>query len=199
MAFDNFRRSFEELIHRAASPDERRSVLSRMRETLVSAKVAVEDMRSALAKSQATLDVEQHQLTTVRRRKEMAEKIGDKETVDIAVRYEGVHAERVEIVQRKVEAQRAELDLVEREVEEMSAQLKAAMAGATPLHGSAATAADEDLSGENPDALRGQMDSMARQQSRKEREAEAERRLDELKRKMGQTGETGSTRGGAGN
>lgn len=196
MAFDNFRRSFEDLIHRAASPDERRSVLSRMRETLVSAKVAVEDMRAALAKSQATLGVEEQELATVRRRREMAEKIGDKETVEIATRYETVHAERVHVIQRKVEAQRAELDLVEREVEEMTAQLKAAAAGATSLHGAPTSASTDEPSSED-EALRGQMDSLARQRSRKEREADAERRLDELKRRMGQTGDTGGT-GGAG-
>ena len=189
MAFDSFRRSFEDLIQRATTPDERRGVLHQMRDTLVSAKVAVEDMRSALAKSQASLDVEQKELATVRRRKEMAEKIGDKETVEIAARYEAVHAERVQIVQRKLEAQQAELDLAEREVEDMSAQLKSAVSGATPLH--PPSAPDSDTVPDGDEKLRGEMDSLARDRLRKDREADAERRLDELKRRMGGAGKDG--------
>jgi hypothetical protein len=48
MVFDGFRRSFDELLSRATKPEERRLVASRMRDTLVQAKVGLGEMRDAL-------------------------------------------------------------------------------------------------------------------------------------------------------
>ena len=45
MVFDGFRRSFEELLNRATRPEERRVVASRMKETLVQARMGLDDLR----------------------------------------------------------------------------------------------------------------------------------------------------------
>ena len=45
MVFDGFRRSFEELLDRATRPEERRVVASRMKETLVQARMGLDDLR----------------------------------------------------------------------------------------------------------------------------------------------------------
>lgn len=190
MVFEGFRRSFDELLSRSTRPEDRRIVASRMKETLVQARAGLNDLRDALAKARERLAAETHELETVRRRRQLAEGIGDKETVGIATKYEEMHAQRVDAIQKKVSAEEAELLLAEREVESMTVELKAVMAGTAP--GGGAPAIDPggvgDLGGtgsEGNAALRDEIDSLGRQRAREDREADAARRLDELKRKMG--------------
>jgi hypothetical protein len=162
MVFDTFRQALEDWMNRATPPEERRALASRMRDTLVQAKAGLDDLRDGLATMRQRLDAEQRELDTIRRRKQLAEGIGDRETVSVAAAYEEVHAKRVEIVSQKVAAQEAELALAEREVETMSAQLKSALSEP----------------GEEIEAL-------GRERARADREADATRRLEELKRRMG--------------
>lgn len=168
MAFEGFRRSFDDLLSRATKPEERRTVAARMRETLIQAKVGLGEMRDALNVARERLGAEERELETVRRRKQLAENIKDQQTVDIAARYEQMHAERVEVLRQKVSAQTAELALAERDVESMSAELRAAIGG-----GDVPPAAAIDEDGAETAASR-----------RAAREAEAARRLEELKKRM---------------
>lgn len=200
--FDAFRQSLEDLINRATPPEERRTIVARMRDTLVQAKAGVHDLHDALQKSRQRLVAEERELETVRRRRQLAEGIGDAETVQVAMRFEQVHTERVDIVRRKIEAQEAELALAEREVDEMSTELKAAVSGTGGVHAvgavpdppmpdpaGAADAGDRAADGADADvdgaAMREQFDSLARARARADREADAQRRLEELKRRMG--------------
>lgn len=186
MVFESFRRSFDELLSRATRPEDRRAIASRMKDTLVQAKVGLEDLRDALAKARQHLAAEERELETVRRRKHLAEGINDAETVVIATKYEQMHAERVEVLKGKVAAQEAEVALAERDVQEMSTELKAALSGADvrPHAGSIDASASADTT--DPGAALGdEIDSLGRARERAEREADATRRLDELKRRMG--------------
>ena len=186
MVFDSLRRSFDELISRATKPEERRAIAARMKDTLIQARLGLDDMRSGLDKARHQLAAEERELETVRRRKQLAEKISDKETVDLATKYEQMHVERVEVMRRKVEAQEAELALAEREVGSMSAELRQVLAGA-PMP-NVAPATDADLGLANDPTLRDEIDSLGRARARQDREAEADRRLEELKRRMGSAG-----------
>ncbi|HEY9225380.1 MAG TPA: hypothetical protein VIP11_01955 [Gemmatimonadaceae bacterium] len=170
---------------RATRPEERRAVAARMKDTLVQAKMGLEDMRDGLEKARRRLAGEEKELDTVRRRKALAEGINDQQTVDIAVKYEQMHAERVEVLRQKVSAQEAELALAERDVESMSAELKAVLSG-TSAHGPAAPALDasDDVDAAASE-LRDEIDSLHRARANADREADAARRLDELKRRMG--------------
>jgi hypothetical protein len=184
MVFEGFRRSFDDLLARATRPEERRAVASRMRETLVQAKAGLNDLRDGLEKARQRLLVEERELETVRRRRGLAEGIGDRETVDIATKYEQMYAERVEILRRKVTAEEAELALAERDVGEMSAELKAVLAGTDPRAAGPAIDSPEDAESDDGD-LRAEINSLGRAHERAGREADAARRLDELKRRMG--------------
>ena len=113
--FESLRKSLDDLLSRSTPPEERRQIVSRMRDTLVQAKVGLQDLRDALAQSRKRLETERQELDTVQRRKRLAEQIGDAETVRIAVQYEQMHAERLEVLTRKLEAQESELALAERE------------------------------------------------------------------------------------
>jgi len=183
MVFDNLRRSFDELISRATKPEERRPIAARMKDTLIQARLGLDDMRSALDRARKQLTLEERELQTIRRRKQLAEGISDKETVDLAVKYEQMHAERVEVMRRKVEAQEAELALAEREVGSMSAELRQVITGAPMPNVPPPTDADLGLA-EDP-TLRDEIDSLGRARARQDRDAEADRRLEELKRRMG--------------
>ena len=190
MAFDGFRRSFDDLLNRATRPEERRVVAARMKDTLVQARIGLDDLREGLEKARQRLTAEERELDTVRRRKQLAEGINDRETVDIAAKYEQMHAERVEVLRRKVGAQEAELSLAERDVAQMSTELKAVLAGADPRVAESSRSAGEGVSDDagvrdEAPGLREELDSMGRARARAERETDAARRLDELKRRMG--------------
>ena len=187
--FESFRQALRELMDRATPPEERRAGLARMKQTLVTARMGLDDLRGGVKITRERIVVEQHQLETMRRRKGLAAGINDTETVALAEKYEAHHAERVAVLMRKLEAQEAELAIAERDVAEMMTELKNASLGAGPTGGpsiekEAAAEAERAASG---DATRmaEELDAMGRARGRADRDAEAARRLAELKRRMG--------------
>jgi hypothetical protein len=192
--FDSFRKSLEDLMNRATPPEERRTIVARMRDTLIQAKASLNDLRDGLAKTRRQLEIEERELATVRRRKDLANGINDRETVEIATRFEETHAKRVEIVRQKLAAQEAELAMAEREVETMSAELKAAVAG-TGAGAPSTPSIDPGVDPDSADAdLHEEIDALRRSRDRSAREADAERRLEELKRRMSGGGGGGGGR-----
>jgi hypothetical protein len=184
VVFEELRRSLDELLQRATKPEDRRSVLSRMKGTLVQATMGVDDLRDALSWSRKKLETERRELDTVRRRKELATGIQDAETIAIADRFEKQHAERVAVLEEKVAVQARELEMAERELGEMKTELKKAMAGASG--GAASTEILEDpLEDEAGAKASTELDALARARARSDREADAQRRLDEMKKNMG--------------
>jgi hypothetical protein len=164
-----------------------------MRETLVQARMGLDDLRKGVVETQARLTRERSELDTVRRRKQLAEGINDAETVAIADRYEKQHAERLALLERKLETQEAELAMVEREVGEMNAEFKLAAAGGTPGVSAGSgpinpdTAAEREAEaamGDNA-GLRDELDSLARARRRADAEMSADEKLAALKRRMG--------------
>lgn len=185
--FDSFRQSLNDLMDRATPPEERHAVLARMKQTLVQAKMGLDDLRGGVAITRQRLDVEARELETMRRRKAAATAINDVETIALAEKYETLHGERVDVLRRKLEAQDAELVMVDREVAEMTAELKQAVLGA----GSPAGNIGDDARAEADAVLDGgagvadEIDALRRAGKRTAREVEAEQKLAELKRRMG--------------
>ena len=192
--FEDVRQAFRDLLRGTPpSGDARRSVVAQMRETLVQARMGLDDLRKGVEETTARLARERSELDTVRRRKQLAEGINDAETVAIAERYEKQHAERVSLLTRKLETQEAELAMVEREVGEMNAEFKLAAAGGQPgvSAGSPAGAADRSAGASDADVLndnaglRDELDGLARARRRAEAESSADEKLAALKRRMG--------------
>ncbi|HEU4989934.1 MAG TPA: hypothetical protein VFT41_09135, partial [Gemmatimonadaceae bacterium] len=104
----------------------------------------------------------------------------------LAAKYEAHHAERVEVLRSKLEAQERELALAEREYEEMSAEFKRHAIGAVPP-ASASASAPDPLAGESGEGTREALDALARDRARAARAEDAEKRLEELKRRMGKS------------
>lgn len=171
---------------RATPPEERRAGLARMKQTLVTARMGLDDLRGGVALTRQRLDVERRELETMRRRKGYAADINDSETVTLAEKYEAHHAERVEVLTRKLDAQEAELAIAERDVAEMTAELKQAMLGVPGAPGiDDAARAEADAVLDDSSNIARDLDAMGRARARSEREADAEQRLAELKRRMG--------------
>lgn len=184
--FEQLRQSLDDLLARATKPEERRTIVARMKSTVVQATLGVDELRDALARSRRQLEAERRELETVRRRKQLALTVNDTETVTIAERFEQQHQARAQVLEEKIAVQEREVDLAERELGEMKAELRQAMAG-TPLGAGAAGSGEDvpDASGGERDAAQSEIDSLARARAREERDADAERRLEELKKKMG--------------
>jgi phage shock protein A len=190
--FESLRKSLDDLLSRSTPPEERRQIVSRMRDTLVQAKVGLQDLRDGVAQSKRRLEQERRELDTVQRRKRLAEQINDEETVRLATQYEQLHAERFAVLQRKVEAQESELALAEREVAQMMTELRQAASGipaAGERSNAAVSAAMDEIESEMGTAknasLRDEIDGLSRARTRADHEADAARKLEELKRRMG--------------
>src|SRR4051812_32523249 len=182
MAFDNFRKSLEDLMARHTAPADRRAVASQMRETLISAKMGLSEMRDGLQKARARLEMESRELETVQRRRQMALDINDAETVAIADKFVATHGERVELLRRKVAVQEDEVRMAEADVEAMTRDLKAAMSGTGDFAPIVTPSPDLDMNGA---AVASEIDALARARSRADHQARADAELEELKRRMG--------------
>jgi hypothetical protein len=165
-----------------------RDLVRQMREAVVDAKVAVQDMRDALGRTEGELAAERQRLSDAERRRRLAGEIQDQETVEVAERFAVRHRERAAVLERKLAAQREELALAERDLGEMQAQLKAADRGRPAASaGASAEQAWRDLQaagGARPgvdvrdELLKADLDRAARERA-------ADEQLDLLKKKLG--------------
>ncbi|MEO8563912.1 MAG: hypothetical protein ABI601_17665 [bacterium] len=183
--FDSFRQSLRDLMDRSTPPEERRAGLAQMKQTLVQARMGLDDLRGGITQTRQRVASEEAELETVRRRKGLAAGIDDKETVALAEKYEVLHAERTGVLTRKLSAQEAELAMVEREVAEMTAALKSAMVGGEGALSSSAERAQMEEMVDGGANVAQEIDALGRSSARSAREAEADRLLAELKRRMG--------------
>ena len=182
--FERWRNAFQAALD-AAGPGDVREAAARMREAVIEAKVGVREIRDAVSRAEAELAAERQRLADAERRGRLAGEIQDKETVEIAERFAARHRERVDVLERKAAAQRDELALAERELGEMQSQLERAAKGQAGAGGSVEQAWRdlEAAGGTRPgtdlkdELLRANID-------RTQREAEAQRQLDELKKRM---------------
>ncbi|MGH7531099.1 MAG: hypothetical protein ACREMN_12005 [Gemmatimonadales bacterium] len=188
--FERLRDAFRAALAAATPPTDLRQLARQMREAVVEAKVAVQEIREAVARTEGELTLERRRLADAERRGRLAQEIQDPETVAVAERFAGKHRERVGVLERKLAAQREELALAERELAEMQAQLQAAVRDRPAMEaersaeqawrdvqGAGGTRPGVDLEDE---LLKSQMDRAAR-------EAAAEQQLDELKKRMRKT------------
>jgi len=158
-----------------------------MREAVVEAKVAVQEMREALVRTEGELTLERQRLADAERRGRLAGEIQDQETVAVAERFAAKHRERVGVLERKLAAQREEVALAERDLVEMQGQLRSAGHDRPAMEGERSTERAwrevQSAGGARPgmdlqdELLKAEMDRAAR-------EAAAQQQLEALKKKM---------------
>jgi hypothetical protein len=171
-------------------PDERRRMSTGMRDALVHAKLGLQELRHALAQTETRLAAERSELETVRRRQGYAADIQDAETVAVAERFAQQHADRVAVLESKRQVQQQELALAEREYDDMSNELRRILSGVHPQGASpdvqAAREVDALLADDPASAPAAPDDRvMPPRRTRAEREADADARLAEMKRRFG--------------
>jgi hypothetical protein len=167
--FESLRARLDRFLAERTPPADAREQQQALHGALLDAKVGLATMRDALQAAERGLTGERQQLADAERRGRLAAGIGDQETADVAGRFTARHAERVELLERKVAVQRDELALAEREYESMRAEFQQRRGAVPPVPG-AGPDVDEA-------ALRHQLDRAAR-------ESAAEEQLASLKRKV---------------
>lgn len=185
--FERLREALEAALDSATRHDPSQ-VTKRMHEAVVEAKTALDAIRSAIAETEASLVLERKNLTDAERRGDLAKGINDDETVAVANRFAQKHRDRVGVLERKLEAQKAELTLGERELGDMRRQLEEARksqpsveasdrveAAWREIEAAGGTRPETDL---NDELLRSQFDQATK-------EAQAQAHLERLKKKMG--------------
>lgn len=183
--FEQIRDSLRGLSDRLA-PEERRRVTAAMRDALMHAKLGIADLKENARATESRLAAERAELETVRRRQGLAAQINDAETVAIAERFAAQHAERVAVLEAKLLVQQQEVAMVEREYDEMSSQLRLAMSGVAPGGVSPDVAAQREVDALLADEpLPEAAGAPPPRRTRAEKEADAESRLADLKRRMG--------------
>ena len=167
--FDNLRDRLDRFLAERTPPADAREQQQALHAALVDAKAGLATMRDALGAAEQSLASERQQLADAERRGRMAAEIGDQETAEVANRFTARHAERVQLLERKVAVQRDELAMAEREYESMREEFQQRRGAVPPPAG---TGPDVDDA-----ALRHQLDRAAR-------ESAAEEQLAFLKRKV---------------
>jgi hypothetical protein len=102
--FEHLRQSLNELLDRATKPEDRRTIVARMKNTLVQATIGLDDLRNAHRMLEKKLEMERKELETVKRRRELAVGINDAETVKVAERFEKQHQEKVALMEEKLDS-----------------------------------------------------------------------------------------------
>lgn len=185
--FERLRDALRAALDAATPPGELRDLARQMREAVVDAKVAVEEIRAAALRTDTELAAERQRLGDAERRGRLAAEIQDQETVQVAERFAAKHRERAGVLERKLAAQREELALAERDLVDMQSQLKSADRGG-PVGGNSPSTeqAWRDLQaagGARPDTdlqaelLKADIDRAARERA-------ADEQLDLLKQKI---------------
>src|SRR5258705_14002382 len=96
-----------------------------MREAVVDAKVAVAEVKEAIARTEREVGAERQRLADAERRGRLAGEIQDQETVAVADRFAAKHRERLGVLERKLATQREELALAHRALDDIQTTLKA--------------------------------------------------------------------------
>lgn len=152
--------------------------VSAMRRDARAARAELDQVEAELNRARTRLAEERKAEEDCRRREGLARGIGDEETARIAAEYAARHAEHAAVLETKVRAIEAELALRRRDVEAMESalgKLEAASGAASAVHGSGSVGGVDDDDTMPPEF---------RRMERAAREREAERRLEELKRRM---------------
>ncbi|GJG88164.1 hypothetical protein tb265_33450 [Gemmatimonadetes bacterium T265] len=124
MLFDQLRSSLRGALDPDRSPGDRRAAVAAMRDALVAARVGVDDLRRGLDEVRGRVDAARTELETTRRRGRLAADVHDAETVAVAERFAASQAERVGVLEAKVDVQTRELALAERELTQMTAEYR---------------------------------------------------------------------------
>lgn len=213
--FENLRRAFREAVDnfnreldRDAVPEAVDGLLRGMEREAVATKAGLEGLKEQVARARKRAEAEAREAKVCRRREELARKIGDTGTAEVAAEFAEKHTARHRVLSDKAKAIEAEIRLQESEYAEMLDQIRKARANRSTLAAQAGrTKARDSVRG--ADDLFSELDRMAdrigdaegradaagalfddagefdEELERSRREDAIDSRLEELKRRMG--------------
>jgi len=186
--FKQLREALEAALASATPPEDLYDLAGRMRAALVEARAGLSQMREELDKTDRDLALARREIETAERRRGLAAGIDDAETVQVAEGYIAKHRERASVLERKAAAQREEIALAERDVAGMTGQLEEVTKrrGKIDAERSSAEAwASLGRAGVDRPELDAEQEALKARMDRAAREAEADAKLEELKKRMG--------------
>jgi phage shock protein A len=181
--FDNLRQAFKEAVdnfkeelNRDEVPEVVDGLLRQMQEEVTDAQAHAHTLEAQIKKALQLAEMEEKEVATCRRREEMARRIGDEDTANVAAEYAEKHTKRKAIQEQKALALRAELEMKRGEVKEMLAQFKEAKAKREALTATTGRAEARNSMAEADD-LFAQLDRMAEKIEGVDHQREAEEEL----------------------
>jgi hypothetical protein len=186
--FKRLREAVEAALAAATPPADLHDLAARMREALIEARAGLGRMRDGLERTSRELSLLQQEIATADRRRALAAEIADGETVAVAERYLAKQREHAAVLERKVALQREELALAERDVAEMTGQLEEVTkrrAGLEAERSSSAAWAGLGGAGVDRPEVDPEQEALKAKLDRAAREAAADAKLEELKKRMG--------------
>lgn len=174
MSFDDIKAHLDRLFAYRPTGSSREQAAG-LRGALVEFKVALDQLREGLVKTERELEQARRELVDYERRGRLAAEIDDAETVRIAEEFITRTRERVDLLERKVIVQRDEVAIAERELEATRMRFQRASHG-LPL--------DPPDSPASPDPDAGPLDDDP-YLDRRAREAVVDAQLEALKKKLG--------------
>ncbi len=165
--FENLRRAFREAVDnfnreldRDAVPEAVEGLLKGMEREAVAAKSGLESLKQELEVTRKRAATEKREAEVCRRREELARRIGDAETAEIAGKFGEKHERRYQVLNEKGDAIQAEVRLRESEFRDMLKQIGEARERRSSLEATAGrTRARRSVNA--ADDLFGELDRMA--------------------------------------
>jgi phage shock protein A len=184
--FDDLRAAFREALDnfnkelgRDQVPGTVDALLAGMRDEIVDEKAEVAGLEAQLERTLAQASQEKERGATTRRREEMARRIDDTETADLAAEHAAKQEGHHVLLERKATALREELVFRRRTLEEMMAKFTDARTKRDALSATAGRTSARDSFTEADD-LFGELDRMAQKIEGERAEGEAAEILDSL-------------------
>ena len=167
-AIDNFHRE----LNRDRVPETMDRLLRGMRKELVDVRARISELEDQVARARAEAAREAEQVQVCRRRRDMALRIDDRETAEVAATYEAKHEQRRIVMEDKAAALQQELDFRRKEADDMAARFEEARRQRAGLEAATGrTEARRTLS--EADDLFAELDRMAEKVEGTRAEAEA--------------------------
>ena len=171
MSFDDIKAHLDRLFAQRPSGSTREQA-GALREALIEFRVAVDQLREGVARTETDLDRARRELVDYERRGRLAADIEDAETVRVAGEFVTRTRQRVDLLERKVIVLRDELVIAEREMEDTRERFRRAS------HGLPQASTDPGDAAEGEPAHDPLLDQRAR-------EAAVDAQLEMLKKKLG--------------
>ena len=174
-AVENFNRE----LHRDQAPETIDRLLRGMQRELVDARALISELESQVERARGEARHEAEQAQVCRRREEMARRIDDVETADLAARYAERHTKRQALLEQKVSALEEELAFRRKDAEEMLGKIKEARVQREGLTASTGRTQARDTLSETGD-LFSELDRMAEKIEGERHAADAAEEMDDL-------------------